>query len=60
LPADEVAHLRSQWEQTYTGHAMPPPPPRIYPSRDALVAAGKEFAKKNGYELVIGHSARSQ
>ncbi|KAL2351226.1 hypothetical protein BJ546DRAFT_347325 [Cryomyces antarcticus] len=39
---------------------MPPPPPRIYPSRDALVAAGKEFAKKNGYELVIGHSARSQ
>ncbi|TKA72042.1 hypothetical protein B0A49_03371 [Cryomyces minteri] len=38
---------------------MPPPPPGIHPSRDALVAAGKEFAK-NGYELVIGHSARSQ
>jgi HD superfamily phosphodiesterase len=57
---DAVANLRAQWEAQYASLEMPPPPPNMYATREELIASAKEWAERNGYTLVIGHSSKHQ
>lgn len=55
---DAVARMRAEWEEKYASLDMPPPPPGVFASRDDLITTAKDFAERNGYTLVIGHSSR--
>lgn len=55
-----VAELRAKWEVEYARLPMPPPPPEIFPTKEAAIASGKAFARNNGYVLTVGHSYKDK
>lgn len=52
----DIAKKYEHWRENYAHLVMPPPPPKIYPSRQDLLDDTKAFAKLNGYQLMIKHS----
>lgn len=60
LTPDGVEELRRKWEVEYADLVMAPPPPGIFPSREAAITSAKAFAKEHEYQLVIGHSYKTK
>lgn len=55
--ADPAApHLEEYRKKGWKDQALPPPPPKLYESREELLKGARQWARDHNYKLVIAHS----